>query len=596
MCGIAIQVSKAFAAKGLNLDLLGHRGPDSRGEWFSADHRIWLGHTRLAIIDLSQAGAQPMIDSSTGNVIIFNGEIYNHLDLRRDLSGHSIHWRGESDTETLLLAYKHWGSEMLKRVKGMFAFAIYDQHRDSLFIGRDRLGIKPLYYSHENDVLKLASETRIINHPDFKPTRKSMGAYLRYGASPAACLIDPTVRSFPPASFAWIQKDGALSFERYWTVPFKTASLTPAPASQVRKLLESSVRQHLLADVPIASFLSGGIDSSIVTALAAQHLGSRLKTFSVGFEDASFDESKVAEEVAARHNADFHRIQLAPEEVIELVKLAVARMDLPSVDAINTFIVAKKVADAGIKVALSGLGGDEIFGGYPSFRDLPRLQLAARLPQWIRNCFKNLNGWEKISDIPAWPCTAIQLAVWRRTFFSAFELTRGGLLPFDLDLVEIPGLPDSFSQISWAELGGYMRHMLLRDSDQMSMAVSLELRVPFLDHDLVEYVLMLPRKEKEISRSPKSLLIESCKDLLPESVYQRPKMGFSLPMRAWMKGPLSAFVQRGLDSLSEQNLVDPGFLRHVAAAFQHDKLHWTRLWSLVVLGHYLGRLNRQARA
>ena len=297
----------------------------------------------------------------------------------------------------------------------------------------------------------------------------------------------------------------------------RSASRSPnenAP-QRIRSLLETAVEEHLLSDVPVASFLSGGIDSSIISALAAQKMERKLETFSVGFDLAEFDESAIALEVARRYGTKHEQIRLSEEEVIESVTEAVAHLDLPSVDAINTYIVSRAVARRGVKVALSGLGGDELFGGYPSFRDVPRLQLLARLPAWLRRII----GGERLADLPN-DTDAVELAQWRRRFFTDRMLSAAGLPDERTPLAQPVELPDDFARISWAELTGYMRRMLLRDSDQMSMAVSLELRVPFLDHELVEYSLGLPAAEKRRYRGTKGLLVEACRDLLPPSVYR----------------------------------------------------------------------------
>ena len=349
------------------------------------------------------------------------------------------------------------------------------------------------------------------------------------------------------------------------------------------------MEEHLLSDVPVASFLSGGIDSSIVTALAAQRLGRNLKTFSVGFDVAEFDESAIALEVAQRFGTTHQRLHLTEEEVLQSVTEAVAHLDLPSVDAINTYIVSRAVAQRGVKVALSGLGGDELFGGYPSFRDVPRLKRLGMLPRALRKALG-----DRVADLPD-DAGICELAQWRRRFFTDAMLQAAGL-PNETTPLECPvELPDDFSRISWAELSGYMRRMLLRDSDQMSMAVSLELRVPFLDHELVEYSLGLPAAEKKRYGGTKGLLIEACRDLLPPAVYERPKAGFALPMRKWMGGPLAPFVENGLREVVRRQLLPEDFVADAQNRFRTDRLHWTRLWSIVVLGHFVRRTELSRR-
>jgi asparagine synthase (glutamine-hydrolysing) len=589
MCGIAIHFRNSGAAARLDLARLRHRGPDSSGEWTSPDGRCWLGNTRLAIVDLSPTGAQPMIDSTTGNVIVQNGEIYNHRELRKQLG--DIAWQGTSDTETILRGYARWGHGVVERLKGMFAFAIYDPARSELVVARDRLGIKPLYCVVDSDSIRFGSEVKVLVPDGESTTADRISAYLQWGAPPERKLLYPNLRSLPAGHAMSILPNGRHELWRYWPTE-KSFQPKEGNAGSIRGLLERAVEEHLLSDVPVASFLSGGIDSSIVTALAAQRLGKKLQTFSVGFDDATLDERKIALEVAQRYGTDHHSIRLSEKEVIESVTEAVSKLDLPSVDAINTFVVSKAVAQQGIKVALSGLGGDELFGGYPSFRDVPKLKFLSRLPRAARQVLGAFGAaGKRLADLPATRSTG-ELARWRRRFFTDAMLRHAqrpnGPAPEGFDCpVE---LPDDYAAISWAEMTGYMRRMLLRDADQMSMAVSLELRVPFLDHELVEHVLSLPAREKQPRQGgAKGLLVEGCRDLLPVSVYDRPKRGFVLPMKSWMQGPLAEFVNDGLREAAGRELLPSTFIDELRAPFANGRLHWTRLWAIVVLGHFAKR-------
>lgn len=590
MCGIAFHFHPLGGATPLDLELIHHRGPDSCGEWTSPDGRYWLGSTRLAIVDLSPAGAQPMKDPATGNVIVANGEIYNHLALRDELSP-DVNWQGTSDTETLLQGYARWGHSVLDRLKGMFAFAIYDAARNELFVARDRLGIKPLYYISNADGIRAGSEVKLLVRGSEAITPESIAGYLQWGASPERRLLYSDLHVLPAGYAATIHPQGALKTWRYWPSRKAFTSSTDEVVPTLRRIIEQAVDEHLLSDVPVASFLSGGIDSSVVTAIAAQKLENKLQTYSVGFDLAEFDESAIAREIAERYRTEHHRIELSEEEVIQSVTEAVTKLDLPSVDAINTYIVSRAVAVQGVKVALSGLGGDELFGGYPSFNDVPRLQLIATLPRFLRRLAGMArNAGARLADLPA-TGEAGELARWRRRFFTDDMIWRAGLplapAPFELPVA----LPDDFARISWAELTGYMRRMLLRDADQMSMAVSLEMRVPFLDHELVEYVLGIPEGVKKSYSGVKGLLVEACRDLLPASVYDRPKAGFVLPMKPWMLGPLASFVDEGLRETTARQLLPQSFVKEMNEAFRRDRLHWTRLWSIVVLGHYAKRRN-----
>ena len=589
MCGIAAWFGKKSPGGSLDLEMIAHRGPDSQGTWDSPDRAVWFGHTRLAFRDLTEAGAQPMVDPQTGNVIIFNGEIYNDPDLRRELAQHRIAWKGSSDTETLLHGYRIWGAEMVQKIKGMFAFLVYEAATGSLFGARDRLGIKPLYLARTPDGLLFASEVRILlDKIGRKTSPEGVAGYLRWGACPEPALLFEGIESLPAAHHFHVTKGGSFTIRRYWS-PGGVVSVSPAEAVEtVRALLERSVEGHLLSDVPVASFLSGGIDSSIITAMAAQKLGTPIKTFSVGFSNAKYDETGIAGEVARRYRTDHCRIELTDAQIIASVTESVSTMDLPSVDAINTYIVSKAVTQRGVKVALSGLGGDELFGGYPSFNDVPKLLAFSRLPGFARGLVGRFSkNRDRLAEIPA--STAGAIALWRRAFWTEAQIRKAGLPVPARPALDEHGLRDDYAKISWAELSGYMRHLLLRDSDQMSMAVALELRVPFLDHELVDYVLSLPASIKRSGAGIKPLLVTATSDLLPKSVYDRPKQGFVLPMAEWMRGPLAAFVSEGLSELKGGGLMEPRSVAEAEDAFNSGRLHWTRLWELVVLGHYLRR-------
>ena len=386
-----------------------------------------------------------------------------------------------------------------------------------------------------------------------------------------------------------VESDGTIAFQRYWPTARYHRISADAASLELRKRLEHSVEKHLLSDVPVACFLSGGIDSSIVTAIAAHDMGGRkLSTFSVGFSHKEFDETSIAAEVALRYGTDHRRIGVGDDEAIVLVREAVEKMDAPSVDAINTYIVSRKVADQGVKVALSGLGADELFGGYPSFRDAGLMKLVAAVPKSLHRWISGFGAvGARLADIPHGDVPA--MAIWRRRLWDDEMLRKAGLPLTRLQFDTPPELPDSFARISWAEVTVYMRQMLLRDADQMSMAASLEVRVPFLDRDFMEYVLRLPAREKSQHPGIKGLLVQACRDLLPKSVYNRQKMGFSLPMDSWMRGPLKEFSDDGLGPIEHRSLISPEVIANLRRQFSEKKIHWTRIWSLVVLGHYLRR-------
>ena len=610
MCGILGAVNVQGAAEIADLTSLHHRGPDSSGDWRSADRKIWFGHTRLSILDLSDSGSQPMCDPATGNVIVFNGEIYNHLDIRAELAGLGQQFSGHSDTETLLKGYAVWGEEILPRLRGMFAFALYSRDRHTLWLVRDRLGIKPLYLSFVglegsgHDVfstrpgqcqkLRFSSEVRPLLLQDRSVSRLGISRFLFHGCCPDDHLMHEGIFELPAGSSLLCTEDGYLKWSKFWNAsPFRTLPTVKThdvAQKKVRELLESSVEEHLLSDVPTACLLSGGIDSSIITALAAQKHGAGIATFSVGFQEEGFDETSIAKEVAQKYRTDHHHVQLTESEVIESITEAVGNMDMPSMDAVNTFIVSKAIREAGYKVALSGLGGDELFGGYPQFQMLPRLKWMGVCPTGIWDFLHRCTGKGRtlFTDLPQTPDASVFDRWWRRNWTGPM-LSNLGLPVPSIDPPEgCQAFMDDFARISCAEVSGYMRDMLLRDSDQMSMAVSLELRVPFLDHRLVEYAISLPASLKQ-GKWTKSLLVSACVDLLPSSVYDRKKMGFELPMDAWMRGPLRYFVVEGTTFVTDLLKLPNAPIRQLIVNFETKRTHWKALWSLAILGHYLMR-------
>ena len=344
----------------------------------------------------------------------------------------------------------------------------------------------------------------------------------------------------------------------------------------------------MLSDVPVACFLSGGMDSSILASMAARATPTgKLTTFSVGFAESSYDESLYAEEVAQHIGTTHHHIELFEGEKLEMVKSAVQAMDLPSIDGINTYLVSREASRGGFKVVLSGLGADEIFGGYPIFRDFSWIRMLSAIPKWARRTGTLFRpGFQLLTDIPQ-EKTGQALAWWWRRVWTGYDLQKLGM---DVPLFESeisPPLRDSMAEISWGEISCYLRDMLLRDSDCMSMAHSLELRVPFLDAPLVEEVLALPSALKFNSRFPKSLLLNATKDLLPERSWNRPKMGFSFPMESWMRRPLRDFCRQGLELAQGHLALNLRQTESIWQKWENKKFIWPKLWALVVLGHYL---------
>ena len=589
MCGFVGHFNLRGVTSPVALTPMNHRGPDASGDWSSPDGSCWLGHVRLSILELTEAGAQPMRSASGRTVIAFNGEIYNHLEVRRSLR--LVTWRGHSDTETLVEAWEQEGAECLRKLRGMFAFAVYDMEAKRLDLVRDRLGIKPLYFRKERSGVSFGSEVRVMNGgSQLDLADDALCTYLATGHLPGSGELGQGIRMLPAGCRMWVDGQGQGGIERWWpsaTGAEAEVSSAKEARREVRRLVEDSVREHLMADVPVASFLSGGTDSSVVSLVAARAASQPLRTFSVGFPQKGLDERPIARLVAERAGARHTEIEVTPEDCIQWIVDGVGAMDLPSADAINSFIVSRAVRNEGLKVALSGLGGDELFGGYPSFHDVRRLALLGLMPRGMVSLLvKGLPAKVRTKLEGAQRFDPFTLALLRRRWWSPEQLAASGVIG-EVVWPVLPAKPrDAFAAVSWAEILGYTEPMLLRDSDQMSMAVSLELRVPFFDHRLVEFGLGLPERWKR-GLPPKRLLIEAFEKDLPNEVWDRPRQGFVLPMDDWMRKTLRDFSRDGLESAKQR--LDAKWVDGVAGRFERGELHWTRLWQLVVLGHYMRR-------
>ena len=602
MCGIAgvsfspsQDVNRLATALARMNASMAHRGPDDDGDALICDRdsvpRCLLANRRLAILDLSSAGHQPMWDRVTGNCIVLNGEIYNHLEIRRELSAPIGGWKSTSDTETILQAYAHWGIHCVNRLRGMFAFAIWDATEGMLWCARDRLGIKPIYFFESEGLILFASEVKALLSSGLIPRRidpRGLAGFVRFGSIPEPFTLVRGIFSLRGGQVLRLRQGVIEEISPYWR-PIVSGS--PAgtdswgeSSTQLRAELERAVREHLVSDVPVASFLSGGLDSSIITALAAQYSRDPLRTFTVGFRERKYDESQSAGRVADQYGSMHTRVVLSEEELISKMSAGVRSMDLPSADGLNTFVISQAVASAGIKVVLSGLGGDELFGGYRSFSMLSRVEQSSWLLRWFPDAFlRRLLGKRAAQMLqPDLNLQGRYEAL--RAFWSREELGELGMaaeIPYSIGDPG-PQFPIQ-TRISVLELGGYMQSTLLRDGDGMSMANSLEMRIPFLDHQLVELCLGLG----VAGRGSKHLLVRLAHDLLPPELLRRRKQGFVLPLDKWMRGPLKGFVDGGLDCLAESGAFGSDVLVRLRSAFDARHLPWARLWQFVVLGYWV---------
>lgn len=591
--------------EGLQLALR-HRGPDDSGSEIleSRNTVVAICATRLAIQDCSQAGHQPMRSEPTGSWIAFNGELYNGGELRAELSRTGREFRGNSDTEVALAAWDEWGSDFLLRLRGMFALAVWDPRHDELLLARDRLGIKPLYYSSDGPTLAFASEVKTLLAQGLAKRRLSTEAllsYLAFGGVHEPSTIVDGVAALPPGHVArWSVRRG-LEVSPYWSLAdafaVRSALTDRAEAvAAVRERLLDAVQCHLVGDVPLGVFLSGGIDSSALTALVAEAGDRPARTISVVFSEQEYSEKPFADAVAARFGTDHVEVHLCEEDLLAELPQALDAMDQPSVDGINTFVVSRAARESGLTVALSGLGGDELFAGYDTFRQGPQLDLLRRLvPAPAGRLAARAMHARMSSD------RADKLGRWLSdsgTLASAYTLQRELVSP-EL-ATELAGrayaherceavaarASDPINAVSAKELNCFMRNVLLRDSDVMSMAHSLELRLPFLDHQLVELVAALPGRWKVERGRQKPLLVDALGGKVPAEIVDRAKMGFTFPFEHWLRGPLRREVE---DCLTDPghggpvaDALDGAAVERMWARFLAGETSWTRPWALYV--------------
>jgi asparagine synthase (glutamine-hydrolysing) len=546
-------------------DAMTSRGPDGSGAWIADDGQVALASRRLAILDLSAAGAQPMASEDGRFRIVLNGEIYNFGELRRGLESEGIRFRSRSDTEVVLALYAREGAAMLPRLRGMYGLAIWDGRERTLLLARDPLGIKPLYVSTEGGCLRFASQVKALERGggiSLETDPAGVAGFLLWGSVPEPLTIRRAVRALP-AGHCLTVRDGQVGEPVPIGSPEMTAMMEITEMTSA-EAVEDSVRAHLVSDVPVAVFLSAGLDSGLIAALARRHLPEPPTTFTLRFdalEGTPQDEAPLAAEVARRLGTRHVERRMGRTDLAELWPGAIAAMDQPSIDGFNTYLVSRAAHEAGLKVVLSGLGGDEIFGSYPSFAGVPRLERAARRAG-------------RIPGLAAlWPPLAKALAGDRPklagllryggTLPGAYFLRRGLFLP-----EELPGLmgrdaateglgrydpvadarrslaagnghvPDAWTAVHVLETARYMRNQLLRDADWASMAWSVELRVPLVDAWLRQR-LAVNRFEPARSAG-KATLVRQAAPELPEAVLARPKTGFYIPVAEWMRPELAA--------------------------------------------------------
>src|SRR5262245_59299346 len=605
-----------------------HRGPDAEGFWSEAGGPAARGaafaHRRLAIIDLSEGGRQPMHDPATGNVVCFNGEIYNYLELRPELEAAGCRFRSQSDTEAILHAYAAWGPRCVERFRGMFAFSLWDARRREVFFARDRVGIKPLYFARvtrgEGETVLFASEVRALLASGLVERRLSpagLATYLWNGfvIGPGTILRD--VRELPAGCWLRLADDGrVLEQQRYWRLP--GAGAARRTLAELEQALEDAVRLRLLADVPLGVFLSGGIDSSAVAALATRVGTSKIRTFNVAFDEAEYDESSHARRVAQALGTEHHEIRLSQARFRELLEPALGSLDQPTFDGINTYFVSRAVREAGMTVALSGAGGDELFGGYRTFAEVPRAArwsrrlaplpraLGAAAAHALARVFAGAPGevppqtrWGKAADVLAAKgelvdAYQVSYALFTRAFaaqLAAFpepdEVCFG--LPRERRAAlasAVHGRPPE-EAVTDLELTCFIGERLLRDTDATSMAVALEARVPLLDHVVIETAAGLDGATRYRPLGRKQALRSAGLRGLDPALFERPKSGFGLPLYRWIRDAARGEVDAALSDRAQCEAAGlaPAAVARLWRAYRAGApgLYWSRIWAIFTL-------------
>ncbi len=622
MCGF---VGAAFLPEGIPFDVdaglraIRHRGPDDTSVVRRSD--AVLGFTRLKILDLTVAGRQPMSAPDGRYTVVFNGEIYNHHELRRELVAKGYEFRSRSDTEVIVHGYAAWGPRVIERLDGMFAIAVWDDLERTLLLARDRPGKKPLFYADGPRGFVFGSEPKALTASGvaFDLDLEAFVPLFAFGQPRAPRSMNRHVRELPPATTLLLKADRRPRMHRYWTPPFeKKARVSDHEATvRVRELLQRAVARRLEADVPVGAFLSGGVDSSIIVALMAHHLGdpARVRTFSIGFEgDHGFDETAYARRVAEHIGTNHTEFKVKPAS-FDLVEKLVHAHDGPFGDssAIPTSIVSQLTREHAT-VALTGDGGDELFCGYARFVSVEAIERAPRLARRAAGLLgRRLNG--EGTALPARLARSLlraeldlpeRLLAWTTVF--PLDLT-GVLAPELLRAVNPRAAIEDYravargttqatplSRILDLNWHTYLCDDLLVKADRSSMMHSLELRSPFLDTELVEYVAKLPDSHKRRGTERKWILRRAFSDLVPEEVFTRKKMGFGLPLGAWFRGALKSFLQDHLAPSAElyryvrRDFVEQLLRTHFAGGSDHGHM----LWQLLTLQVWLRSLGHAA--
>jgi asparagine synthase (glutamine-hydrolysing) len=614
MCGIAGQASVGISghanadAMRLGTAMCGtmvHRGPDDSGVWSREDGSVVLGHRRLSIIDLSPLGRNPMVWDDGRLRITFNGEIYNFRELRTELEADGCRFRSQTDTEVILAAYDRWGVACLERLAGMFAFAIWDEPRQRLFLARDRFGKKPLYYSLRDGRLTFASELKALLADAAFPRAVDPAAlrlYLRFGYVPAPLTIFSGARKLPPGHYATFER-GRLTIEQYWD-PVSIALSDPLPLSfedadaELDARLKTAVAGRMIADVPVGAFLSGGIDSSLVVALMQEAGSAAARTFTIKFENPEFDESAYAAAVARHLGTEHHEEVCTVRAMLDVVERLPQFFDEPFADssAIPTYLVSEATRRH-VTVALSGDGGDELFFGYPRYFYIGRGKWILRAPRPVRRSaalFASAAPWRRVRRVAdvlreddADPYARF-VTWWGGEELRALGGDTSVPAAYGLARARLQALP-SEARPPVLDIVSYLPEDILTKVDRASMAVSLETRCPLLDHRVAEIALRMPVRWRSDGRTGKLPLRRLLEKRVPRTLIDRPKMGFGVPLEDWFRGPLRSRMDGYVNGPALQQLgLEPAPVRRLWREFLSGHSHRVdRLWNVFALGAWV---------
>jgi len=563
-------------------DAMRHGGPDAEGVFIDETMGLAFGHRRLSLIDLSEAGNQPMHRDDVS--VVFNGEIYNYKDLRDELRSFGIQFSTDSDTEVIIRSYQHWGTECFGRFRGMFAIAIYDRYYKKLLLARDHAGIKPLYYYHKNGKLYFSSEIRGFKalHGKWEERADWRIFFLTYGFLPEPVTTLKDVHPLEKGSYKVFNLEDLSAFQRFFYREEYSEIITDFTEAKrlIRDTLTSTVERHLISDAPIGLFLSGGIDSSLLTLLAQPYIPKSLHTLSMVFEDQEFSEKAYQEIIIEKTDAHHQSFLVTKKDFDESFDDIILSMDQPSTDGINSYFICKYARKAGLKAVLSGLGADELLGGYPSFKREQQYRQLSKLPARALRLagFSPKDAYRKLSFLGRKDPVGEYL--FYRGYYSPSETST--LLDCSLKEVKetlqqikvpsfVADLPAG-NRVSYLESNIYMQSQLLKDTDAMSMWHSVEVRVPFLGRDFVDAVHQISTDLKFGHSQPKHLLIETFKDILPTEIWDRKKQGFVMLFANWMKGK----------QLSPQS-TSGSIVSTLQKRFDKGKLVWSRYWAYLLI-------------